>query len=643
MKRGNLNWRRMRLAGLTLAAAMVLCGALCTSPALAGEGVTTPPELLSPVTAQTYGSPLPVEYVLPEAAAPGAVLTFVPEGEGGGAPTLVMLTEAERTEGTHSVPLDLHELSLVDGKYKVTLSYRDLAEDPTASASVEEVTIKTVTAPPTLTSPAASTSYKAPLSIEYTLPEAARTSSVELEFSGSGSVLTVLTLTASASTAGTHHFVLNPHDPGSDTTDVLEVGPGETIPDGEYTVTLRYRDAAGDPAATASASGVKVKTVTGLPMLTAPSAGQVFFEPFGVTYSLPEAALANSVKLVFVGAHVGTKELTLTNTEAGEHTVEVSPSNPLSKPGIAAAPPELPADEYELSLRYQDPLGNPVAASTPIAVRISNGPPCTPGTFSATGETPCAEAPAGYYVPEAGETSATECAAGRYAPEKGMTLCLPADPGHYVPAKGASAELECEAGSFASTTESTDCTPTPENTYSARGAFEPTPCPAGTRSGVGAPSCSLVEIPSDGAGGSSGSGSKPAVPGTGNPPLSVRPIGSAVTRVTVKIAAGKHRASLARTRRQRYVLRCSATATVLVRVNARVRAGRKHVSVAGRKRTVACRAGKPVEGVVSFGLTRAAKRLLKHRGARVRLTVLVYATGAAGRGRLASATVRGRR
>jgi hypothetical protein len=644
MERGNVNW--LRLVALTLASAAVLCGALCASPALAAEGVTTPPELLSPQAAHAYGSPLPVEYVLPEAASPGAALVFTPEG--GGAPTNRTLTEAERTAGTHSFPLDLHEL-VPDGKYVVSLSYQNLAKDPIASASVEKVTIKTVTTPPTLTSPVASASYKAPLSIEYTLPEAARTSSVELEFSGSGSVLTVLTLTASASTAGTHHFFLNPHDPGSDTTDVLEVGPGETIPDGEYTVTLRYGDQAGDPVASASASGVKLKTVTGPPVLTAPLAGQAFFEPFAATYSLPEAALTNSVRLVFTSVHGGgTKELTLTNTEAGEHTVEVAPSNPASKPGIASGPPELPADEYLLSLSYQDALGNTAASSTPIAVRITNGPPCALGTYSATGEAPCSEAPAGYYVSEIGATSAMECPAGRYTPEKGMTLCLPADPGHYVPGKAASAELECEAGSFASVAESTGCTPTPENTYSARGAFEPTPCPAGTGSGVGASSCSAVETPGDGSGGSgsagsTGAGSKPAGPGAANPPSLVSPIGSAAARVTVKIAAGKHGASLARTRHQRYVLRCSATTTVLVRVNARVRAGRRHVSVAGRKRMVACRAGKPVEGVVSFGLTRVAKQLLKQHGASVRLTVLVYATGAAGRGRLASATVRGRR
>jgi len=525
MKWGTPKGPRARPAGAALAA-MAVCLTLCASPALA---VTAPPELLSPEAAHTYGSPLAVEYVLPEAAGPGAMLAFVPEA--GGSPSLLMLTEAERTAGTHSFPLDLHELSLADGKYKVSLSYQNLAKEPAASASVEKVTIK---------------------------------------------------------------------------------------------------------------------TVTGSPLLTAPLAGQAFFEPFAATYSLPEAALANSVRLVFTSVDGGgTKELTLTNTEAGEHTVEVAPSNPLSKPGIAAGPLELPADEYELSLRYQDALGNAAASTTPMAMRITNGPPCTPGTYSVTGEAPCAEAPKGFHVPESGATLAAECVAGSYTPEKGMAFCLPADPGHYVPAKGASAELECEAGSFAPVTGSSGCTPTPENTYAARGAFEPTPCPAGTRSGVGAASCSPVggassEIGDSAGTGSGGSGSKPAEAGAGKTP-SGTPVGVAAGRVTVRIAAGKHRASLARARRQRYVLRCSATATVLVRVNALVRAGRRRVAVTGRKRTVACRAGKPVEGVVSFALTRAAKRLLSQHGARVRLTVLVYGTGAAGRGRLAGATVRGTR
>jgi hypothetical protein len=201
-----------------------------------------------------------------------------------------------------------------------------------------------------------------------------------------------------------------------------------------------------------------------------------------------------------------------------------------------------------------------------------------------------------------------------------------------VPSRGASAELECPAGSYAAASESSSCTATPPDTYATGAATKPTPCPSGTSSAAGACSCSA---PSTGAqtttgGGQQGGGTTTGGAGTEH-------------ALTVKVAPAKHPPSLLRARSPRYRLYCSVASNLLVRVGAVLRAPRGHkVVIAAPARTLSCAAERWTEATASFKLTKGAHQLLAARGAGVSLTVRAYATGSAGTGLLATATVHGR-
>jgi hypothetical protein len=95
------------------------------------------------------------------------------------------------------------------------------------------------------------------------------------------------------------------------------------------------------------------------------------------------------------------------------------------------------------------------------------------------------------------------------------------------------------------------------------------------------------------------------------------------------------------TSRQRYLVTCSAAATVHMRVAAIVRAGKSHLALVARTLTLNCKARKSTEATASFTLSSAAKQLLARHGASVKLSVRAYASASAGGKPLASATLHG--
>ena len=122
---------------------------------------------------------------------------------------------------------------------------------PTTMFTVKFGPADTATDAPTLTAPAPSAVAANPVSVSFSLPEAALAGSVTLSFGS-----TVLTLANSQGTAGVHAFAFNPAAPSASS----QVASGAAVVDGTYTVTLRYQDALGNPAASAVATGVVVDT-----------------------------------------------------------------------------------------------------------------------------------------------------------------------------------------------------------------------------------------------------------------------------------------------------------------------------------------------------------------------------------------------
>lgn len=104
---------------------------------------------------------------------------------------------------------------------------------------------------------------------------------------------------------------------------------------------------------------------------------------------------------------------------------------------------------------------------------------CVAGTFSATGSSPCTNAPAGTYISLVGQTSPTNCPAGKFNPSVGSTTvtdCQTTPAGSYSPA-GASSATACAIGYFSSGAGSTSCSPAPIGFYvGTTGASSATPC-----------------------------------------------------------------------------------------------------------------------------------------------------------------------
>jgi hypothetical protein len=114
---------------------------------------------------------------------------------------------------------------------------------------------------PMLVAPASNVVTGNPVSVSYSLPEAALPGSVKLSFGA-----TQLTLAESEGAAGEHTFSFNPANP----TASAQVVAGEPVTDGVYSVTLSCQDALGNPEAS-SAAAANVIVDTTAPTLMLPS------------------------------------------------------------------------------------------------------------------------------------------------------------------------------------------------------------------------------------------------------------------------------------------------------------------------------------------------------------------------------------
>lgn len=561
------------------------------------------------------------------------------------------------------------------------------------------------TTPPELLSPTHHQSFSTDLLLRYKLPEAAAPGTLQLMLERSGTTTTV-TMAGTADTKGEHEFELNVKDLTS-SPEVLSAS-SDSLADGEYEVLLAYKNEPSGQIAEDKAEGVVIKTVTGAPSLTSPAPKSVEEGNFDVTYSLPEEGLAGSVRLVFEDEAHSFHAIVLESAAAGTHTVEIRPLKPTEAAGVASGPTELPSGPYELTVAYQDKLGNPAASSTAVEVTVYEKPRCEPGRFSASGESPC-----------------TECEKGRFAPEVGMDVCLPSSPGHHVSRTGQSSEEQCPAGTFSDETQTIDCTPAPSGhyaeglgtvfpsacppgtndprtesasqaecepdkpgTYSMEAAAEATPCEAGTfASGYGNEAClpaqagyyvgapeaaqetpcpagtytsaaksivcartppdtyatsgALAPIPCPlGTESPAGSSSCTAVPTIADTTL-VTPMAGEIAPI-FKFAGPGRQASLKRTGRQLYALSCSASETLLLRVTATIRLGRRHLRLTAPAVTFGCVANRALTEQARFKLTGPARRLLRNAGAKVTLSLALQTLGGDSTSAF-TGTVRGRR
>ena len=187
----------------------------------------------------------------------------------------------------------------------------------TSSGVIEQVlaiTLDTATLPPTLTAPAANAIAQNPMTVSFSLPEAALPGSVTLSFTGM--TTTVLTLADSEETSGAHSFSFSPANPRAS----AQVDSGAAFADGIYTVTLSYRDARENLPATVTRTGVTIDTTA--PQISVPVATRQAYEGLLADYTSLAVASDAHLRTVTQSPSIGSvttaglRTITLTATDA---------------------------------------------------------------------------------------------------------------------------------------------------------------------------------------------------------------------------------------------------------------------------------------------------------------------------------------
>lgn len=367
-------------------------GAIFTSAtaSMSVSTVTLPPTLTSPTSGTAYTKPIPIAYTLPSTPRlSGYPVQLVFDG-----PSQVVLNMASTTtvafdldptnlvanttyvRGSQSLVVDggVGETTLVDGHYKVTLTYVDSLGHPAASAIATDVVLRTVTPEPSLLAPQDGASEGA-ITVNYALPVAPKAGSAKLILQ-----------------PGDHVFSL----PDAPLTNTFTVpGSDTSVPDGTYSLWLAYQDALGNPVAIASVSNVSYVLHTKTPTLTAPTPNAYNVVP--VAFTLPQTPLANSVVLHVTGAATGTIHL----GEATTQSFVIDPHDVLATAAIKSSTlTTLPDGPLNFTLSYQDTWGHPAAATppAPIVLKTVTSPPTIvqPKANTSYGAVPIA-----YTLPEA--------------------------------------------------------------------------------------------------------------------------------------------------------------------------------------------------------------------------------------------------
>jgi hypothetical protein len=411
---------------------------------------TQAPTLTTPAAGARDNQNFNISYTLPEAAASGTVKLIFVETGGANAPytdvDTLTLTSSYETIGTHSFVLDGTDLNsstaivasesgnfgaLVDSSiYSVKIQYQDASINPIASDDNANILYDNNTYPPTFVTPAASGySTNTTVAVDYTLPEAA--SYVKLLFTRTGGTEDngsphTLTLWSGARPIGQHQFNLAGDNIGTNSA-YVDVNPWGAVDSlvmrSVYRVTLMYKDEMGndEEQVVHNAWTYFRDTATETPILDEPDSGGRDNNSFYVAFTLPEAALSGTVKLLFTRTAgtadpAGYHELTLSYTGSagfslvGTNLIEATAVISVAGGGTTAENNTLvDGSIYSVVVKYQDAAGNPEATST-----ASTGVIFDNSTSAPTLDMPAANSSSGspiavqYDQPEAGLTGSAK-------------------------------------------------------------------------------------------------------------------------------------------------------------------------------------------------------------------------------------------
>ena len=313
---------------------------------------TAAPIITSPTANTTYGPTIPFSYTLPSVPSLNAnAVTMNITG-----PVSVNMNMVN-SRNVVSLPLNTQNIvqnsnlvtsadgnALVDGNYNISLNYYDSSGHPTASTSINNVTIRTVTPTPVISMPVAGATYQA-LQLDYLIPVAPATGSVTATFYPSGDRL------ALPDSFGTYNS-LTLADPN--------------LASGDYNVVLTYTDALLSQQANVTVSGVHFVLSTPPAILSGPSAN-VAYNTIPVSFTLGATPLPGSVSLLVQGPMAGVSSAYVA-LDDNITSVTLLPHHLAASAGVASSSVASLLDgNYTVAVGYADQYAHSSTYSTPIA------------------------------------------------------------------------------------------------------------------------------------------------------------------------------------------------------------------------------------------------------------------------------------
>lgn len=322
----------------------------------------------------------PISYLIPDSA---STATLVLRNISDGIYNITYPVPA--TSGTRqNFSLD-PAAAMTDGKYEVVVSYVDYLLNPAVSVT-DTVFFQKSTAAPVITAPANWQTLKSPLIIKDSVPGTILAGSKTMVISGTSKTGVSTTLTFQLSDAQKdsiyYDCVNNPALNGTVVSMTSSNAGSSVLPDGNYAITLSYRDQYGNQVTAGTPVNFTLKTSTNTPVIWSKVSVANHVSAVSFNYALPDVPLANSTVLVLKnGALTDSLFLQPQNTTASQAFTWVSNTNPTTIAGTPvlsaspALPNGIPDGTYQVSLAYKDQLGNAAAIATGENIYVRNNNP----------------------------------------------------------------------------------------------------------------------------------------------------------------------------------------------------------------------------------------------------------------------------
>ncbi len=258
---------------------------------------------------------------------------------------------------TQSIPGEFafYRTSTKPGAASVSMGWTSTATDMIhVAANIKRAVVDTTTLAPTLILPLENARTASPITVSYSLPEAALAGSVEIKFHDfMQSVEVFLTPGAGGGTTGAHTFPINAGNPGASSGIVSTTGG--PIVDGHYTVLISYQDALGNPReydyhfnVTVDVTAPETSIISGPPQFANSTSAAFSFgsNEEGVTY---QASLDSGVPQNVAGT------INYSGLSEGAHTLSVRAIDPV---GNSDATPATSLWRVDLTPPVVSPNGN---------------------------------------------------------------------------------------------------------------------------------------------------------------------------------------------------------------------------------------------------------------------------------------------